>query len=50
MNNKTSLLEDYVNFVDRTKKQNTYFKLNIVLFVITIPLFLLFVLFKYRNE
>ena len=25
MNNKTNLIEDYVNFVDTTKKQNSYF-------------------------
>ena len=25
MNIKTNLLEDYVNFVDNTKKQNKYF-------------------------
>ena len=27
MNIKTNLLEEYVNFVDNTKKQNKYFKL-----------------------
>ena len=26
MNIKTNLLEEYVNFVDNTKKQNKYFK------------------------
>ena len=27
MNIKTNLLEEYVNFVDNTKKQNKYFKI-----------------------
>ena len=40
MNIKTSLLEEYVNFVDNTKKQNKYFKLLIILFVIILRLFL----------
>ena len=31
MNIKTSLLEDYVNFVDNTKKQNKYLKMIIFL-------------------
>ena len=47
MNIKTNLLEEYVNFVDNTKKQNKYFKLFIFLIVIVIGLFLFFVLFKY---
>ena len=34
MNIKTNLLEDYVNFVDNTKKQNEYFKIIMFLFVI----------------
>ena len=33
MNNKTKLLEDYLNFVDMTKKQNKYFKINLIIFV-----------------
>ena len=33
MNIKTTLLEEYVNFVDNTKKQNRYFKISIVLFL-----------------
>ena len=39
MNIKTNLLEEYVNFVDNTKKQNKYFKLF---------LFLCFVLYNIR--
>ena len=33
MNIKTILLEEYVNFVDLTKKRNKYFKISIILFV-----------------
>ena len=35
MYNKTNLLEDYVNLVDLTKKQNKYFKKILILFVVT---------------
>ena len=31
MNIKTNLLEEYVNFVDNTKKQNGYFKIIILI-------------------
>ena len=34
INIKTNLLEECVNFVDNTKKQNNYFKLIMFLFVI----------------
>ena len=34
MNIKTNLLEEYVNFVDNTKKQNNYYKISIISFVI----------------
>ena len=40
MNIKTNLLEEYVNFVDNTKKQNKYFKMLINFFVIILCLFL----------
>ena len=36
MNIKTNLLEEYVNFVDNTKKQNKYFKKFVFLIVIFI--------------
>ena len=49
MNNKTNLLEDYVNFVDTTKKQK-YFKIIIILFVVIISLFLFFLLFKNHTK
>ena len=45
MNNKTILLEEYVNFDDLKKKQKRYFKIIIVLFVFILCLFLLFVFF-----
>ena len=46
MNNKTDLLEEYVNFVDNTKKQNKYFKK--IKFFITIILSLV-LFFRYLN-
>ena len=49
MNIKRNLLEEYVNFVDNTKKQNRYFKI-IILIVVILCLFLFFVLFNYLNE
>ena len=45
MNIKTILLEEYVNFVDNTKKQNKYFKKSIILIAISMFLFLFFILF-----
>ena len=50
MNIKTNLLEEYVKFVDITKKQNRYFKIFIILIVVIMFLFLCFVLFKYRSN
>ena len=50
MNIKTNLLEEYVNFVDNTKKQNNYFKIIINLFVVILCLFLVFVFFDYLTE
>ena len=44
MNIKTNLLEEYVNFVDITKKQNKYFKIIIILIIIIMFLFFFFVL------
>ena len=39
MNMKTSLIEDYVKFVNTTTKQNTFFKIILVLFVLIVSLF-----------
>ena len=41
MNIKTNLLEEYVNYVDSTRKQNTCFKIIIFLFA-NIILFVFF--------
>ena len=46
MNIKINLLEDYVNFVDLTKKQNEYFKIMILLIAIITALILFFVFIK----
>ena len=49
MNIKTKLLEEYVNFVDNTKKQNKHFKM--FSFVIAIIMFLFFfVVYKYSSN
>ena len=45
MNIKTISLEEYVNFVDNTKKQNKYFKINMFLIVIIMFLFFIFCFF-----
>ena len=50
MNIKTNLLEEYVNFVDSTKKQNKYFKIDLSFTTIILSLFLFFLLFRNLNE
>ena len=50
MNIKTNLLEEYVDFVDKTKKQIKYFKLFLFLFAINVFLILCFAFFKYRSN
>ena len=50
MNIKTILLEEYVNFVDNTKKRTKYFKIILIVFVVILCLFLFFVLFNYPIE
>ena len=49
MNIKTNLLEEYVNFVDNTKKQNEYFKKILFSIAIIMFLFLIFFLFQYSK-
>ena len=49
MNNKTNLLEDYVNFVDSTKKRNKYYKIFCVI-VIIMFLFSFLASFKYLTQ
>ena len=46
MNIKTNTLEEYVNFVDTTKKQNTYFKKIILLIAVIMSSFLFYLLPK----
>ena len=50
MNIKTNLLEDYVSFADVTKKQNKYFKIIIILFVVIKSLFSFYVSFNYNTK
>ena len=50
MNIKTNLLEEYVRFVDNTRKQNKYFKLILFLIAIIVFLFLCFALVKYSSN
>ena len=46
MNIKTNLLEEFVNFVDNTKKQNKYFKK--IMFLIVIIMFFVFIYISYK--
>ena len=50
MNDKTTLLEENVKFVDNAKKQNKYFKMFIFLIAINMFLFLFFVFYKYHTK
>ena len=52
MNIKTNLIEEYVNFVDNTKKQNKnlWIYLIIVLFIVFILVNIIIFLFDYINE
>ena len=49
MNFKTNLLEEYVNFVDNTKKQNKNLCIYIIM-LIFIVFILIILLYKYINE
>ena len=50
MNIKTNLPEEYVEFVDTTKKQNIFFNKFIFLIAVIMFSFLIYLLFKYLNE
>ena len=50
MSSGTNLLEVYINFVEITKKQKTYCKKIIFLFVVIISLFLIFLFLKYLKN
>ena len=45
MNIKTNLLDKYIDFLDNTRKQNKYFKVILILFVVILCLFLFLVFF-----
>ena len=49
MNIKTNLLEEYVNFVDNTKRQNKKLWIYIILLLFIVIIFII-LLFKYINE
>ena len=49
MNNKTNLIEEYVNFVDDTKNQNKNLWIYLIIVLIKV-LILIIILFKYINE
>ena len=49
MNINTNLLEEYVDFVDNTKKQNKCFKI-LILIATNMFLFLSFLLFSYHTK
>ena len=49
MNIETNLIEEYVNFVDNTKKQNKNLWIYIIL-LLFIVFILIIILFKYINE
>ena len=44
------LVELFINFVDTTTKQNSYFKIFMFSIVTIVSLFLFFLLFKYLIE
>ena len=50
MNNKTNLLEENVNFVDNTKKQNKYFKIFFVFNCYNYVFFSPISIFKMNNS
>ena len=52
MNIKTNLIEEYVNFVDNTKKlnKNLWMYLIILLFIVFILIIIIILLFKNKNE
>ena len=49
MNNKRNLIEEYVNFVDNTKKQNKNLWLYIILLLFMVFI-LIILLFRFINE
>ena len=50
MNNKTNLLEEYVNFVDNTKKQNKFLWICTIILVFIAINHTIIRVFRYLNE
>ena len=50
MNNKTNLLEDYVNFDDITKKRNKKLWICTILLVFIVIILTIIRVFRYLNE
>ena len=50
MNIKTNLLEEYVNFVDNTKKQNNFLRICMILLVFIAIILTIIQIFRYLNE
>ena len=50
MNNKTNLLEEYVNFVDITKKRNKKLLICIIILVFILIILTIIQIFRYLNE
>ena len=48
-NIKTNLLEDYVNFVDTTKKQNKYLWMCTIILILTVIILTFIRVFRYWN-
>ena len=47
---KTKLLEDYVNFVDITKKRNKKLRICTIILVFKVIIFTIIRIFRYLNE
>ena len=50
MNIKTNLLEDYVNFVDITKKRNKKLRICTIILVFMVIILTIIQVFRYLNE
>ena len=50
MNIKTNLLEEYVNFVDITKKRNKKLCINTIILVFILIILTIIRVFRYLNE
>ena len=50
MNIKTNLIDEYVNFVDNTKKQNKNLWIYLIILLFMVFILIILLLFKYINE